>query len=220
MRQKLSEFQEFFLNFRTGSVYVVFMKFKFLKSAVFPEHYPAADRFEVMVSGRSNAGKSSFLNALAGGAVAKVSQKPGKTTLLNFFDVGEHYRIVDTPGYGYSSRSGEEQASWQMMMEQYMSLRGNLKGVLLLMDFKRDWEQEEELLLRFCNKIGIPMGILLTKADRGKEKEIKEALQRIKNKSKHETIFAISSEKKMGIFEVEEFVFKEWIKPFLQGHIK
>jgi GTP-binding protein len=192
------------------------MKFKFLKSAVLPEHYPPPNKLEIMVCGRSNAGKSSFLNALAGGAVAKVSQKPGKTTLLNFFDVGDHYRMVDSPGYGYSSRSGDEQASWQKMMETYMSLRGNLRGVLLLMDYKRDWEDEESMLLRFCNKVGIPMAILLTKADRGKSKELKEAMQRIRNRSKHKNIFVISSEQKQGIFEVEEFIFINWIKSNLQ----
>lgn len=126
------------------------MKFKFLKSAVFPVDYPPPSRPEIIVTGRSNAGKSSFLNALAGSAIAKVSQQPGKTTLLNFFDVGQHYRLVDTPGYGYSKRSGDEQASWQQMLESYFSLRGNLVGILILMDYKRDFEEDEKMLLRFA----------------------------------------------------------------------
>lgn len=179
--------------------------------------YPVASRPEIAVAGRSNAGKSSFINALAGSSVAKVSQTPGKTTLLNFFDVGEHYRLVDTPGYGFSKRSGDEQASWQQMMEDYFSTRGTLKGILLLMDYKRDWEGEEGLFLSYANKIGVPMAILLTKVDRAKPKEIEGAIKNIRNRSKIRTIFPISSEKKIGVEEIEEYFFSQWIKPDLPG---
>lgn len=191
-------------------------KFVFLKSAVFPQDYPTADRLEVVVAGRSNAGKSSFINSLAGGQkVAKVSQTPGKTTVLNFFDVGESYRLVDTPGYGFSRRSGDEQSSWQQMMENYFSLRGNLKGILLLMDYKREWDDDESLFLRYSNRIGVPLAVLLTKTDRAKPREIEEAVKAIKNQSKLSTIFPISSEKGVGVEEIEEYFFRNWIKPEL-----
>jgi GTP-binding protein len=192
-------------------------KLLFLKSAVFPKDYPEAVRFEIVVAGRSNAGKSSFINALAGGEkVAKVSQMPGKTTLLNFFDVDDKYRIVDTPGYGFSKRGGDEQSSWQQMMESYFSLRGNLRGILLLMDYKRDWEEDEELFLSYASRIGVPILVILTKADRGKPREIQAAVNKIKSQSGIKNIMAISAEKKEGVDEIEEFYFSQWIKPALQ----
>ena len=122
------------------------MKAKFLKSAVNQEDYPPSDRPEVALVGRSNAGKSSLLNALAGSKIAKVSQEPGKTRLLNFFDYGKQYRFVDMPGYGYASRSGSEILSWQEMITKYSDVRENLHGVVLIMDSARDWQEEESNL--------------------------------------------------------------------------
>jgi GTP-binding protein len=192
-------------------------KLVFLKSAVFPKDYPEPLRFEIVVAGRSNAGKSSFINALAGGEkVAKVSQMPGKTTLLNFFDVDDKYRIVDTPGYGFSKRGGDEQSSWQQMMENYFSLRGNLRGVLLLMDYKRDWEEDEAIFLSYASRIGVPILVILTKADRGKPREIQAAINRIKTQSGIKSVMAIAAEKKLGVDEIEEFYFSQWVRPALQ----
>jgi len=195
-------------------------KFVFLKSAVFPKDYPEPSRFEIVIAGRSNAGKSSFINALAGGQkVAKVSQMPGKTTLLNFFDVDDNYRIVDTPGYGFSKRGGDEQSSWQQMLENYFSLRDNLCGALLLVDYKRDWEEDEELFCTFAARIGIPVAVLLTKIDRGNNKDIQAAIKKIKSQSKLKDVFPISAEGKKGIDEIEEFFFSNWIKPALKGEL-
>ena len=84
-----------------------------LKSAVLPKDYPAADRPEVAIVGRSNAGKSSLLNAMAGSQLARVSQVPGKTRLLNFYDVGKNYRLVDMPGYGFAARGSDEVLGWR-----------------------------------------------------------------------------------------------------------
>ena len=91
---------------------------RFLKSAVWPKDYPEADRPEIALIGRSNAGKSSLLNALVSQKAAKVSQTPGKTRLLNFFDFGDHYRLVDMPGYGFAARSGDEILAWEKMIKK------------------------------------------------------------------------------------------------------
>jgi GTP-binding protein len=192
-------------------------KFTYIKSAVYPEDYPPADRPEIIVAGRSNAGKSSFLNALAGGPVAKVSQTPGKTRLLNFFSVGEKYRIVDTPGYGFSKRSGEEQASWQEMLEEYFSMRGTLCGVLLLMDCRREWEREEALMLSFAQRINTPAAILLTKCDKIKPPEIKKMVSAMKKNAQLEFVFPVSTQTMAGMEEIEEFYFRTWIRPILLG---
>lgn len=189
-----------------------YLKLKFIKSAVFPQDYPVHSKPEVIVTGRSNAGKSSFLNCLGNERVAKVSQMPGKTTLLNFFEAGQHYVLVDSPGYGYSKRGGDEQASWQRLVEDYFSVRGQLAGILLLMDIRRDWEEEEEMLMRFAQKLKIPLAVIMTKSDRLKPHEVQKAIREMQDGGGIDHIFPISSEKKIGVDVVENFVFNSWIK--------
>jgi GTP-binding protein len=196
-----------------------FMKNKmiYLKSAVFPQDYPLPTRPEIVVAGRSNAGKSSFLNALAGELVAKVSQVPGKTRLLNFFDVSNKYRIVDTPGYGFSRRSGDEQASWQEMLESYFAMRETLCGILLLIDSRREWGPEEVLLANFAKKNKTPLAILLTKCDKLKTSEKNKAVSKMKKDSKIPTVFPVSSRTEDGVEEIEEYFYSNWIKPQVKG---
>jgi GTP-binding protein len=184
---------------------------KYLKSAVLPKDYPDTKRPEVAIAGRSNAGKSSFLNAVAGSKVAHVSQTPGKTRLLNFFDVGAHYRVVDMPGYGFAARAIDEKNEWSRMIETYLSMRGNLKGLVLLMDIRREWDEEEELLKQFCGKINLPICVLLTKIDKCSTKEKQDYLKKIKKTSQLSDVFLISAQTKVGIEEVEEFIYREWI---------
>src|SRR4051812_48187304 len=111
------------------------MKIQFLKSALESVDFPRDQRKEIAIVGRSNSGKSSLINAIWGSKVAKTSSTPGRTQLLNFFDVGEHYRIVDTPGYGYSrGASAETYDIGFRAIENYILTRSNLVGLLLIMD--------------------------------------------------------------------------------------
>lgn len=190
------------------------LEIEFLKSAVFPADFPAANRPEVALAGRSNAGKSSFLNAISKRTVAKVSQEPGKTRLLNFFDVGKSYRLVDMPGYGFAKRSGDEVKSWGQMIEGYLSQRENLAGLILVMDIKRDWTQEEEMLADFMWKRDLPLCLVLTKADQLKPNEIEKRINIIQTQSAEEAVFAVSNVKKNGTEFVEDYVFKQWVKPY------
>jgi len=185
---------------------------KYLKSAVLVPDYPPPNRPEVAVAGRSNAGKSSFLNAIAGSKVAHVSQEPGKTRLLNFFEFGSHYRFVDMPGYGFAARSGDEMQSWSQMVETYLTLRGNLKGLVLLMDLRREWTADEEMLKKYCQQSGKAFCVALTKADKCSTKEQRERLKVIQKTSQVAETFLISSQTKTGIKELEDFIFNEWIK--------
>lgn len=185
---------------------------KFLKSAVLAADYPDQKRPEVAIAGRSNSGKSSFINVLTTSKIAKVSQEPGKTRLLNFFDVGDFYRLVDTPGYGFASRSGSEVMQWQEMLENYLSTRENLVGLLLLMDIKRDWTEDEEALLSYMNSSGRPTMILLSKDDRLKPGEIKRRCEAIKKQARVQNVWSISAQNETGIEEVEEYFFRQWVK--------
>src|SRR6478752_6525097 len=138
-------------------VYVMPKTIQFIKSAVLPKDYPIHKMAEVAIAGRSNAGKSSFINALTRNKVAKVSSTPGKTTLLNFFNMEDSYVLVDMPGYGFAARSNDEISQWHQMIEAYLMSRENLVGLVVIMDIRRDWTADEELLKKFSDERGFPL---------------------------------------------------------------
>lgn len=187
-------------------------KMTFIKSAVKMRDFPESKFREVAMAGRSNAGKSSLINIWANEKVAKVSQSPGKTRLLNFFNMSNSYIIVDMPGYGYASRGGEELKTWKKMIEGYLSQRPQLAGLVLLMDMARDWETDEEVLAQYMMKNDLPVMVALTKSDKFSKNDIKKAIERIKKQSRIEDVFAVSSKTKEGCVELEEFVYRTWIK--------
>ncbi len=187
-------------------------KMTFIKSAVKMKDFPVSDYQEVAMAGRSNAGKSSLINIWANTKVAKVSQSPGKTRLLNFFNMNNSYIVVDMPGYGYASRGGDELKTWRKMVEGYLSQRPQLAGLVLVMDMTRDWESDEEVLAQYMMKNDLPVIVALTKSDKFSKNDIAKALIRIKKQSRIEDVFAISSKNKMGCEELEEFIYRSWIK--------
>lgn len=188
-------------------------KISYIKSAVFPKDFPEHDKFEVAFMGRSNAGKSSLINNLTQSQIAKVSQTPGKTRLLNFFNFSDSYVLVDMPGYGYASRSGDEVAEWQPMIEEYLTERVCLAGLVLVMDIRRKWTKEELVLVQFVHEHGRPVAIALTKSDKITKAEIQKFLNKLKKDSKINDVFVISNTKKSGYEELEEHIYKNWIEP-------
>lgn len=187
-------------------------KMTFIKSAVKMRDFPVSKFKEVAMAGRSNAGKSSLINIWANQKVAKVSQAPGKTRLLNFFNMNNSYVIVDMPGYGYASRGGEELSTWRKMVENYLTQREQLAGLVLVMDMARDWENDEEVLAQFMMKNDLPVVVALTKSDKFSKNDISKAVTRIKKQSRIEDVFAISSQNQSGCEELEEFIYRIWIK--------
>lgn len=187
---------------------------QFMKSAVLPKDFPLTQKAEVAIAGRSNAGKSSFLNAVAGGRLAKVSSTPGKTRLLNFFSVNNKYILVDMPGYGFAARSGDEVREWHVMVETYLTTRLSLAGLILVMDIRREWSEEEELLKRFAFNQDFPMAIVLTKADKMSKNQMAQAVHKIKRQSGLSDVFVTSTLKKFGHEEVEDFIYKNWVAGF------
>lgn len=187
-------------------------KMTFIKSAVKMKDFPAGNTKEVAIVGRSNAGKSSLINVWANEKVAKVSQTPGKTRLLNFFSMGNSYSIVDMPGYGFASRGGDELKTWRKMIEGYLSQRPQLAGLVLLMDMARDWQVDEESLAQFAMRNDLPVLVALTKADKFSKNDIAKAIERIKKQSRLEDVFAVSAQTRLGCDELEEFIFRNWIK--------
>jgi GTP-binding protein len=188
------------------------MKIDFLMSGVQPKDYPSPDLPEVALLGRSNSGKSSFINALANKKIAKVSASPGKTRLLNFYSAGEHYRYVDMPGYGFASRSRNEIKSWRKMVEVYMMERSCLTGLLLIMDARRKWTEDEELLREYALGANLPLLVIMTKEDKlGREEKLRQ-MRPVAEIVGKESVFMVSSLKKTGIAGVEEAIFERWIR--------
>lgn len=185
------------------------MKVKFLKSGTQPKEYPFPYRPEVAIVGRSNAGKSSFINALTNHKIAKVSQTPGKTRLLNFFDLQEQIYMVDMPGYGFATGSRKEVESWRKMIETYLMERDSLKGVLLIMDIRRDWDDEEEMLREWFTHHGTPWALVLNKTDKLSRSAILNRARQMETKL-GAPVFAVSSSKKTGFDPVKKVLFKEW----------
>lgn len=183
---------------------------QFLKSAVLPKDYPPSDRPEVALVGRSNAGKSSLLNAMVGQKAARVSQMPGKTRLLNFFDFGQHYRFVDMPGYGFASRHGAEVLEWEKMIAQYFEERENLVGVVLIMDARREWLEEEEWIRVWCQKLDLQLLVVMNKIDKFKQGEIAKAKANMQKKLPEISIHMVSAEKKLGVEALEEEIFQRF----------
>lgn len=185
---------------------------QFIKSAVLAKDYPITKKAEVAIAGRSNAGKSSFINALAKNKVAKVSSTPGKTRLLNFFNMEDSYVLVDMPGYGFAARSGNEVTEWHQMVETYLMTRENLCGLLLVMDIRRSWTADEELLKEFSERRGFPMAVVLTKSDKMSRSQILQAVAKVKKTSGLSAVYPVSTLKKTGQDDVEEYMYENWVK--------
>jgi len=140
---------------------------RFLTSAVAPSQYPAGLLPEVAFSGRSNVGKSSLINALLGRkGLVKTSSTPGRTQTLNFFEVNEAFVFVDLPGYGWAKAPEAVRRRWRPMVESYLSERAQLKGVVVIMDIRREPSEGDIQLLEWLAHKNIPAIRVLTKADK------------------------------------------------------
>jgi GTP-binding protein len=139
----------------------------FIKSAAAPADFPADDGAEVAFVGRSNSGKSTALNLIAGvRKLARVSKAPGRTQLANFFAIGAQRRLVDLPGYGFARVSGAMQEHWRELIEAYLTTRRSLVGVIVTIDIRRGITDLDDALLHWLEPHGLRVGLLLTKADK------------------------------------------------------
>ncbi|MCB9026202.1 MAG: YihA family ribosome biogenesis GTP-binding protein [Bdellovibrionaceae bacterium] len=188
------------------------LRVKYVKSAVLKTDYPLDRRPEVAIVGRSNAGKSSLINALAQKDIAKVSQQPGKTSTLNFFLCNEEFYLVDMPGYGFAKRSAKEKTLWKNMIEGYLSHRKNLKGLLLIMDIRRKWGLEEQMLAEWVAERGHPIFVILNKTDKAKQGERVKAQRLVGANEFVSMVFCVSSTQKKGLETLQENIYEQWLK--------
>lgn len=140
---------------------------EFVTSAVKPSQYPPGVLPEIAFAGRSNVGKSSLINTLVNRKrLVKTSSTPGRTQLINFFEVNGRFSFVDLPGYGYAKVPLAIKKSWGPMMETYLSGRETLAGVVLILDIRRIPRQEEFDFMAWLTRYGIGRILVLTKADK------------------------------------------------------
>ncbi|MFY0517432.1 ribosome biogenesis GTP-binding protein YihA/YsxC [Lysinibacillus sphaericus] len=174
-------------------------------SAVRPDQYPEDGLPEFALAGRSNVGKSSFINRMIGRkALARISSKPGKTQTLNFYKIEEQLFFVDVPGYGYAKVSKTEREAWGKMIERYITGREELKAVVQIVDLRHPPTDDDCMMYDFLKHYNIPCIVIATKADKipkGKWDKHKKVVKETLDMDKNDPLVVFSSEKGIGFEE-------------------
>lgn len=149
-------------------------------SAVSKKQYPTLNLPEIALAGRSNVGKSSFINRMLGRRnLVRTSSKPGKTRTLNFYRINDSFYFVDVPGYGYAKVSKKEQQKWGAMMEEYFETREELQLVILVVDSRHNPTNDDMRMIEYISYLNIPLLIIATKVDKLKRSARQKQLHHI-----------------------------------------
>ncbi len=192
-----------------------FTKAKFLTSAPDISHLEPFEGGEVAFAGRSNAGKSSALNRITRqNNLARTSKTPGRTQLINLFELDEQRRLVDLPGYGFAKVPIKMKQKWQKSLGEYLQKRDCLKGIVILMDIRHPLKDLDQDLVFWAVSANLPVLILLTKADKLKTGKRKSQLLMVREASiafnGDVEVHAFSSLKGIGVLETENKL-KKWL---------
>jgi GTP-binding protein len=202
-----------------------FHKAKYTQSAPSIRECPPEDGIEVAFAGRSNAGKSSAINTLTNNhKLARVSKTPGRTQLINFFELSETQRLVDLPGYGYAKVSREQKELWQRHLSEYLRERRCLKGLILLMDIRHPLQEFDTTMLNWATDSQMPVHILLTKADKLSRGQAGSALMAVKKELKNAnlgdlvSVQTFSSLKNTGLDDLKAKL-QTWLAPIDEAEL-
>ena len=193
----------------------MFRNTSYVASAQHLRDLPPPSEPEIAFAGRSNAGKSSAINALANQTrLAFVSKTPGRTQQINFFRLARGAFLVDLPGYGYATAPKALREQWEATLSTYLQTRTSLRGLALVMDARHPLTARDELMLAWFKPTGRPIHVLLTKADKLSRTEAAKTLQRVRARLAgfdiHWTAQLFSSLKRNGVDEAEA-VFAAWL---------
>ena len=159
-----------------------FNRTKFMQSASNITESPDDTGSEVAFVGRSNSGKSSAINVIVNQKnLARISKTPGRTQLINFFEVDKQNRLVDLPGYGYAKTSKKQQKEWGFIISEYLKYRQTLKGVILIIDIRRGLMELDHAFLDFYLPLNKPLHVLLTKSDKLKKQARKKSFDSVQS---------------------------------------
>jgi GTP-binding protein len=187
---------------------------EFIKSAVWPPQYPPATLPEIAFVGRSNVGKSSLINTLVGRkSLAKTSNTPGRTQLINFFSINKSMLFVDLPGYGFAKVPQSVKKNWGEMVEAYLKERQNLALVVFILDIRRDPSGDDLSLRDWLEHYRIPYLYVLTKTDKLSNN------QAINYRSKIERDLQVEAEKGIILFSAKTEQGKNDIWQALEDHL-
>ncbi len=169
-------------------------------SAVGPKQYPKGDLSEVVLVGKSNVGKSSFVNILCNRKnLARTSNTPGKTRQINFYNIDEKFYLVDLPGYGFSKMSKEEKVTSGRFIEEYLAKRENIALIVLVLDIRHKPTEDDLLMYKFIASSNLPFMVVTNKADKIAITKVETAVNEIKEYLgiSYSTIIPFSAERKI-----------------------
>jgi len=181
----------------------IYRNARFLTSAARLEQLPPDEGLEVAFAGRSNAGKSSALNTLTEQKnLARISKTPGRTQLINLFEIDPDHRLADLPGYGYAKVPAETKKRWSATLEKYLERRRCLTGLILIMDIRHPMREFDHMMLEWCRHADMPVHVLLTKADKLKRGPANNSLLKVRKElgelHPHASVQLFSALKKDG----------------------
>ncbi len=198
---------------------IPFTKAQFLRSASSAGDFPIDAGAEIAFCGRSNAGKSSAINALCNqNNLARTSKTPGRTQLINFFTLDGDTRLVDLPGYGYAKAPVNVQRHWHELMETYLVNRQVLYGLVLLMDIRHPLTEIDWKMIHWSQHYQLPLYVLLTKADKVKRGKMMQTVTKVAAQLEQEmpetAIQVFSATKKMGVSQAQNHL-ANWLESAL-----
>ncbi len=181
---------------------------KYETSAFSKKNILKTDKKQIVLVGKSNVGKSSFINSIANQKrLAKVGQTPGKTKSLNYYNVNNEYYIVDLPGYGYSTMTKQEKLKTSEMINEYIHNNPNIAHIFFLVDIRHKPTNDDRIMYDWLIEQNIPFTIIATKADKVAKTKIDEYLLQItKTLFSKENIIAFSSESKLNVDKIETLI--------------
>jgi GTP-binding protein len=159
------------------------LKAELEKIAVEKTQYPSGDLPEIVLAGRSNVGKSNFINSMVNrNNLAKTSSKPGKTRTINFYKINDKFRLVDLPGYGYAKVSKQEKDKWGRIIEEYLNSRENIKEIILLVDIRHEPTELDVIMYNWIKSYNYRGLVVATKADKISKGKFQKHIKIIRDK--------------------------------------